>query len=407
MKSGNQGIVARALARSAVEALSAQRLRSCLAAGSMAAAVFTVASVYGVAATGKAYVLAQIEGVGSNLVYAYYEAGGNVSASEADYINLRDVAAVRQRLGGLARAVAGVTSTWDWITVQGRPVQVRILGSDESYRAVRNLVVHQGRFLDRLDVESRAKVALVTVELSRKLFGPGLAPVGQHVEVHGLPFLLVGVFSEGVETFGQSEVSDNSMLVPYTVLASFQPVERVDPLYVSVRSQDEVGQAASILRQTLESRHRLGSLYRVETMSGVLSAASRIMTAMTAAMVLIASLTLAVSGVFIMNMMLMAVSERTVEIGVRRSVGATTRDIGVQFVLEAAVVAAAGGILGGAAGIAVALAVAHSWPDLPVHVPFGWTALTLASAVVLGVGFGLLPASRAAGLAPAEALRNE
>ena len=395
------------LARSALGALWAQRMRSSLAAASMAAAVCAVALVYSVAATGRSYVLSQIEGVGSNLVYAYYEAGGNVSQSEADYINLADVAAVRQRLGGLARAVSGVSSGWDRVFVNGRPTEIRILGSDAAYRQVRNLVLHEGRFLDQADVGGRAKVTVVTPELARTLYGPGSSAVGRTVEAHGLEFSVVGVFSEGVETFGQSEVSKNSMVIPYTVLSYFQPVERVDPLYVSVERQDRVEQVAAILRETLESRHRAGSLYRVETMGGVLSAARRIMAAMTAAMTLVAALTLAVSGIFIMNMMLIAVSERTSEIGVLRSVGARRRDIQLQFVLEASLVAAGGGLVGAALGIGGPLIAAAAWPGVPVQVPYGWTAATLALAIGLGTGFGLLPAARAANLAPAEALRHE
>ncbi len=373
----------------------------------MAVAVAAVAIVYAVAATGRAYVLSQIEGVGSNLVYAYYEAGGNVSESESDHVNASDLAAVRERLGNLASAVSGVTSAWDWVTAGGRALQVRILGSDPSYRTVRNLVVHDGRFLDAADIEARAKVALVTPELAARLYGQGSRALGQHVKAHGIDFSVVGVFSEGVETFGQSEVSEHSILIPYTVLGYLQPVDRVDPLYVSVRSQDRVGQVARIVRETLESRHRAGSLYRVETMEGVLAAARRIMAAMTAAMALVASLTLAVSGVFIMNMMLISVSERVVEIGVRRAIGATRRDIGRQFVIEAAVTAAIGGVLGAVLGIGVPVLAAHLWPSLPVHVPYGWTAGTVAFAIAVGVCAGLLPAARAAALAPAEALRHE
>ena len=394
-------------AETALRSLLAHRLRSVLAAASMTVAVSTVALVYCVAATGRAYVLAQIEGVGSNLIYAYYEAGGNVSASEADYINLRDVEAVRQRLGSLARAVSAVSSTWDRIYSGGRPLEIRILGSDDSYRQVRNLVVREGRFLDHSDIESRAKVAMVTPHLANQLFGSDSHVVGRSIKAHGLEFRIVGVFDEGVETFGQSEVSENSVLIPYTVLSYFQAVERVDPLYVSVRHQDQVDDVAGLVRQTLEARHRDGSLYRVETMEGVVSAASRIMASMTVAMTLVASLTLAVSGVFIMNLMLIAVSERTAEIGVRRSIGATRRDIGAQFLAEAMILAGAGGAVGAAAGIVLPTIASQVWPALPVHVPYGWTAGVLFLALVIGGVFGLLPAAKAAGMAPAEALRNE
>lgn len=395
------------IAKAAFAALRAQRLRSALTASSMAAAVAAVALVASVAATGSDFVIAQIEGVGSNLVYAYYEAGGNISASEADYIQLADVEAVRARLGGMAAAVVGVTTSWDSIAVDGAPMQIRILGSSETYRRVRNLEVHAGRFLETSDLTSRAKVCVVTPELAVTLFGSGAHAVGRDVKLHGLDFRVIGIFSERVETFGQSEVSRNSVLIPLTVLRYFQEVERVDPLYVSVRAHERVEEAARIVRETLESRHRPGSLYRVDTLASVLKTARRILFAMSLAMVLVASITLAVSGVFIMNFMLIGVSERSGEIGIRRAVGATGEEIRLQFLFEAVALAAVGGACGALLGTGIPWAVSVAWPDLPVRIPMAWVALAMLSAVAAGALFGLLPASRASRLDPVEAIRHD
>lgn len=394
----------RSLAGQVFESFRAHRLRTALTAASMAAAVAAVVLVATVASTGSAFVLAQIEGVGSNLIYAYYEAGGKVSAAEADYVNLADVDAVRNRLGEVAAAVTGVTSTWDSIAVRGEPVQLRILGSGPEYRVVRNLRLLSGRFLDSTDLESRAKVCLTTSELAEKLFGGVSAAVGNSIKVHGLDFLVVGVFAEGVETFGQSEVSENSVLVPYTVLRYFQEVERVDPLYVSVRLTSRVGEAAQLVRETLESRHRPGSLYRVETLSSVVEAARRILLAMSLAMILVASITLAVSGVFIMNIMLITVSERTPEIGMRMAVGATRRVIRLEFLAEAMVIAALGGICGLVVALGMTWGAASLWPELPVSIPAEWVVFSLVGAPGMGALFGVLPANRASRLAPIEAL---
>ena len=402
-----QPMAYRDIARSAFAALRAHRLRSALTASSMAAAVAAVVLVASVAATGSDFVIAQIEGVGSNLVYAYYEAGGNVSASEADYIQLSDVEAVRASLGSLAAAVVGVTTSWDSIVVDGGPIQIRILGSSEAYRSVRNLEIHAGRFLESSDLESRAKVCLITPQLAAKLFAPGGGSVGRSLEIHGLEFRVVGEFSERVETFGQSEVSENSVLVPYTVLRYFQEVERVDPLYVSVRSHERVEEAARLVREILEARHRAGSLYRVDTLSSVLATARRILFAMSLAMVLVASITLAVSGVFIMNMMLISVSERTAEIGIRRAVGATREEIRLQFLLEAVALAMLGGGCGAFLGLGIPWAIAQAWPELPVRLPTGWVVLAMLLAGAAGTLFGLLPAARAARLDPVEALRHD
>lgn len=395
------------IAESALDTLRAHPLRAALTAASMSAAVASVSLVATVAATGSAFVLGQIEGVGSNLVYAYYEPGGNVSASEADYIDLGDVDAVRASLGPLAAAVAGVSSTWDSLVVDGVPMQVRVLGSSEHYSFVRNLQLHAGRFLQRHDGESRAKVCLITPELSARLFGGSAAALGRALKIRGLDFRIVGVFSEGVETFGQSEVSESSVLVPHTVLAYFQQTERVDPLYVAVESQERVPEAAALVREVLESRHRPGSLYRVDTLANVLAMAKRILLALKLAMILVACITLAVSGVFIMNMMLIAVNERKAEIGIRRSLGATRREIRLQILGESVLVAALGGACGLLPGLGLPWAASVIWPGLPMSAPIGWAALALLLAVAAGGLFGLLPAARAAKLAPAEALRHE
>ena len=162
-----------------------------------------------------------------------------------------------------------------------------------------------------------------------------------------------------------------------------------------------------MVRETLESRHRPGSLYRVETLAGILATARRVLLALSVAMILVASITLAVSGVFIMNMMLIAVSERTVEIGIRRAVGASRREIRAQFVFEAMLLAAVGGASGALVGVGIPWAAGLAWPELAPQVPNHWVALALFGAAACGGVFGLLPAARAASLDPAEALRHD
>ena len=175
------------------------------------------------------------------------------------------------------------------------------------------------------------------------------------MKVHGLQFAVIGVFREGVDTFGQSEVAGDSILIPITVMEYFQSVERVDPLYVSVRSQDEVDDATARIRQLLESRHRPGSTYRVENLAGILRAARQISAVLTMVLLIIAAITLAISGIFIMNIMLISVSERTKEIGIRMAVGATRRKVQSQFLLEAVCISLLGGLVGVMLGVLVPL----------------------------------------------------
>jgi putative ABC transport system permease protein len=392
---------------SALEALWAHKTRTALTGLSMVIANASVIIVVSVALAGRDFVVQLIEGVGANLIYAYYEAGGNVSTSEADYITLADLDAVKTQLGDMVVGAAGVMSTWDSIPIDGRSSQVRVLGSNEDYRVVRNLTIPAGRFFDDRDLEERRKVALLTEPLARKLFGSSANAMDEFVKVHGLQFAVIGVFREGVDTFGQSEVAGDSILIPITVMQYFQSVERVDPLYVSVRSQEEVDEATARIRQLLESRHRPGSTYRVENLAGILRAARQISAVLTVVLLIIAAITLAISGIFIMNIMLISVSERTKEIGIRMAVGATRRKVQYQFLLEAVCISLLGGLAGVLLGVLVPLVARQFLPQLSIPIsPISIVAAVVVSGTV-GAVFGLLPASRAAKLDPVEALRYE
>jgi putative ABC transport system permease protein len=401
--------------RFALGALWQHKTRTLLTGLSMLIANASVITVVSVALAGRDFVVAQIEGVGSNLIYAYYEAGGNVSGSEADYISLADVDAVRARLGPLATAVSGVMSTWNHVPIEGRAEQIRVLGANADYRQVRNIRVPAGRFFDDGEIADRKKVVLLTRPLAQKVFGAPADAVGQSLKIHGLEFRVIGVFEEGVDTFGQSEVSSNSALIPITVMQYFIAAERVDPLYVSVRSAEEVARASQLVRETLESRHRPGSLYRVDSLSGVLAAARQISTALTIVLLLVAAITLSISGIFIMNVMLIAVTERTKEIGLRMAVGATRRQVQTQFLLEAVAISLLGGLAGVLVGVAIPAALnavlaridVPQLADLVIPIsPWSIAAAIVVSATV-GVIFGLMPAARAAQLNPVEALRYE
>ena len=391
----------------AVASIRAHPTRSLLTALSMVVANASVILVVSTALTGRDFVVRQIQGVGSNLVYAYYEAGGNVSESEADYITVADVDAVRRELGPRARGTAGVMGTWDRLVIDGRERQIRVLGAGAEYQTVRNLEIPAGRFFDADDVETRAKVCLLTAALAEKLFGSLREAVGKSVPVHGLRFTVIGVFREGVETLGQTEVAADSVLMPISVIEYFQTRERIDPLYISVRSAAEVEEVTALVERILVARHRPGSRYRVENLTAILTAAREIARALTAVLILVAALTLIISGIFIMNIMLISVAERTKEIGIRLSLGAERRQVKAQFLMEAVCLSMIGGLVGVAAGLAVPLTARVLLPDLTIPIAPLSVAAALAVSFAVGVVFGLLPASRAAKLDPVEALRYE
>jgi putative ABC transport system permease protein len=297
-------------------------------------------------------------------------------------------------------------TNYDRMLIGGREQDVAVIGSDEHYAAVRNLVLLAGRFLDPSDVTLRQKVALLTETLARRLYGHPQAATGQVLKIHGLQFTVVGSFKEKVESFGLSELARETVLIPLTVIRYFTPVERIDPMYVQVKRAGEVEEVTREVRSVLEGRHRPGARYRVENLTAILDAARRIALVLTLVLVLVSAIALVISGIGIMNIMLVTVTERTREIGVRLAVGAARRDILQQFLLEAVLISLAGGLLGILVGVAIPFSARYA---AGVYIPISRLSITVAFVVsfLVGLIFGILPASRAARLNPTEALRYE
>ncbi|MEO8594841.1 MAG: ABC transporter permease [Candidatus Solibacter sp.] len=389
-----------------IQALRASPVRSLLTGLGMSIGTASVILVVTISLTSRDYILEQVQGIGSNIIFAYYANAGGSAVADADYIKMSDVQAIRHELTSDIVAATGVMSNFDRILIGGKEQDVKVIGTDQDYQPVRNIVISSGRFLDEGDVTLRAKAALLTDQLATRMFGGRAAALSQVIKLYGLEFTVVGTFHEKVETFGQSEVERDTILIPITVLRYFTPLERIDPLYVQVRSPQEVDRVALRLQEILEARHRPGAHYRVDTLTAILNAAKNISLILSLVLVLVSAITLLISGIGIMNIMLVTVTERTREIGVRLSVGATPREILLQFLTEAVVVSLTGGIAGILAGVAIPLSV-QLFAD--IRIPISPVAIVVAFGVscLVGLVFGILPANRAAHLHPTEALRYE
>ncbi|MDQ2899381.1 MAG: ABC transporter permease [Acidobacteriota bacterium] len=391
------------------QALRANPIRSFLTGLGMVIGNASVILVVTISLTSQNYILEQIEGVGSNMVFAQYEVGSQQTAArvDADFIKLADVDAIREQLADRIVAATGIMTNFDRMIIQNKEEDVLVIGSDQYYKPVRNLQVLAGRFLDTSDVELRQKVALLTDKLALRLYGGQSAAIGQIIKVHGLQFTVIGTFKEKVESFGQSELNRETFLIPITVQKYFTRVERIDPLYVQVRSPGQVEAVTGMVQKILETRHRQGARYKVENLTAILNAAKSIALVLTLVLILVSAIALVISGIGIMNIMLVTVTERTREIGLRMAVGASRREILMQFLIEAILISLAGGVIGILVGVAIPFSVQFFVEKIKIPISLSSVVIAFSVSCVVGLIFGLLPADRASKLNPTEALRYE
>jgi putative ABC transport system permease protein len=345
--------------------------------------------------------------IGTNEVIVDYLGGNNAAGNaEQDFLTSEDVQAVRQQVPSV-KAASPLLQLHDAVSIgDGKVRDTLILGVNPEYKIVRNLKVVAGRFFDQEDNITSTKLAVVTPKLAQLLYGTNEQAVGQSISIGGLPFIIGGVFRESVDTFGQSEISDQTILIPYPVARYFTGTDSVKELYFSTTNSHNVEQTAQDILRVIQGRHRATSVYTVQTLTELLTVAARITNALTIVLLLISSVTLVVSGVGIMNIMLANVRSRIREIGIRKAVGATFREIQLQFLVEAVFISLSGGLVGTVLGlgIPISLRLATGYA-IPVSI---WSAIiALATATLVGVIFGTLPATRAAQMDPVESLKYE
>jgi putative ABC transport system permease protein len=390
----------------AVDALSANKMRAFLTMIGVVIGSACIVLVVTISLTGRQYILGLIEGVGSNLIIASAVHSPGRATALSFEITLDDLAEIQNSIPGVA-AVAGTRDQDAAIVVNGVEHPATLLGVTQGYQEIRHLIILNGRYFDQDDMQLRNKVCLITEELSKKAFA-NQNPVGQSLRLNELAFIVIGVFRERVDTFGQSEVQRNTVAIPFLVMQDYTGENYVAGSYVQMATADQVASATDRVEQILIGRHPQGAAFDVKNLSGILSVAREISNALSIVLLFIALVALIVSGIGIMNIMLVTVTERTREIGIRRAIGARRREILYQFLLESSLISGVGAILGVFAGVSIPVLVQPLIPgNLRVPVPWIAVAAALAVSCFTGIFFGYLPASKAASLQPTESLRYE
>ena len=394
--------------KSSYEALKANRVRTLLTALGLVIGNASVILVVTISLTSTEFILDQIKGIGSNVVWAYFEAGSRDSEqSDADFVKLSDVEAVRSQLSDRIVAVTATMSSNNSLVIDGKPQDTSVLGVDEYYPKVRNLLLLSGRYFDAEEVKQRTKVTLLTEPLALLLYGNSQAAVGKMLKVKDHQVTVIGVFRERVQSFGLSELAERAMVVPITILRYYNRVERIDPMYIQAKRAEDVEAITGEVKRILEGRHRKGAQYFVDNLGAILETAKNISLILTFVLILVAAIALVISGIGIMNIMLVTVTERTKEIGTRMAVGASRREILAQFLMEAVLISTGGGLLGILVGVSGPLVARILVPEFGVTISPASIVVAFVVSFAVGLVFGILPANRASQLNPIEALRYE
>ncbi|HWB33690.1 MAG TPA: ABC transporter permease [Acidobacteriaceae bacterium] len=409
LKSAHKTMVFGEVVTLAVDSFKAGKARFLLTMLGMVIGSASIILVVVVGQTGKKYALEAISSLGPNKIEMQYSGGsiiGPDNQSLPDYMTREDMQAVVDTVPGIV-AYSPMLEDHERIGMGGGTTKdCMILGVSSQYKEVRGLVVLAGRFFDDQDASAHAKVAVLNEPLAQKLYGTPQAAIDQDITVKSIQLRVIGVFRESINTYGQSEISDDTLLIPYEVARYFTGTDNLKEIFFRMRDSSMVEPAAKQIRELITSRHRSGSVYRAQTFTDILKTASSISDDLTWVLILAAAITLIVSGVGIMNSMLANVQARIREIGIRKALGATRREIRLQFLTESVFMSLSGGIVGTAIGVSVPLIIGFL---TPFKIPVGWQAapIALGTSVLVGVIFGTVPANRAARLDPVETLKYE
>jgi putative ABC transport system permease protein len=409
LRSARSTVALRETINLAFDSFRASKTRFLLTMLGMVIGSASIVLVATVGLTGRQYAINTISSLGPNKVEMQYTGGvvmGPNNVSTPDYMTREDMDAVDQQVPGI-RYSSPMLEFHDSIAVgSGQSKDAMLLGVSPEYRDIRGLKIKAGRFFDDQDASSHAYVADIVGPMAIELYGSYADAIGHTISIRGIPFTIIGVFLESIDTFGQSEISNHTLLVPYEVGRYFSGTNDLKEIFFSMDATKDVEPAAKRITSLISKRHRPTSEYNAQTLTDVLSTMGRIATMLTVVLVLASAITLIVSGVGIMNSMLANVQSRIKEIGIRKALGATSREIRLQFLTEAVFLSLSGGLVGTIIGIAIPISVGLFTP-FAIPVSYWAAVISLTTSVMVGVIFGTLPANRAAVLDPVATLKYE
>lgn len=387
--------------RVALTAIRANRLRSSLTVLGVVIGVLSVVLLVAVGSGARAVVTAGVEDLGSNLLLVApgtFEFGQAPTRSQ---FTLNDVDDLTRELRDRAQ-VTGSIASGERVRSDTGSAFTSVLGVTAEYDDVVNRPVTRGEFINESDVATGRRVAVLGATAAEGLFG-GIDPIARNITIGGLRFRVIGT----VEPLGSSlgVDRDSQVYVPLTAGQRLFGIRTIDGLFVRTDDRDDLDDVTLVIERVLGERFDPDE-FSVLSQDEILGVAGRILDTLTLVLAAIAGISLLVGGIGVSNIMLVSVSERTREIGLRKALGARTTEITRQFLVEAIVLCGIGGVLGAGLGVGLSV-VADRWTPVPAEVTWWSVALAFGVSVLVGVVFGVFPARRAGRLDPVVALRRE
>jgi putative ABC transport system permease protein len=403
-----------AIMKVAARALGRNKLRTALTMLGIIIGVGAVIVLVSIGQGAQSMVLDQISSMGTNMMFVMPGnvnfGGAALGAGAANTLTEEDVVAMVREIPTIA-AASPVVSSSGQLVFGNQNWFVRIQGTNEKFPEIRSWRVEQGEFFTDADIRSAARVIVLGKTVAEKLF-PGIDPIGETIRVRNLPFRVVGVLSaKGQSMVGQDQ--DDTAVVPYTTAQRKllgQQIPSINQAMISAISQQATSITQQQITELLRQRHKIArgdaDDFLVRNMTDAAQTFTQLTTIMTLLLGSIAAISLVVGGIGIMNIMLVSVTERTREIGIRMAVGARPNYVRLQFLTESLVLSLMGGLIGVVIGGAISALVSRilGWPTLVSALS---VLISFAFATVIGIFFGYYPAHKAAALDPIEALRYE